>query len=218
MEEPFVAEEKRLIDRHVTRFMRLAEYTEVMLDQIGDQLVQLVDTTPPEWGEIPFSHQLYNPIRFRNFRFFPYGPDRSEIVTVYAEFYHPENIETRSGKAIPAYTLQCRSVILDCRTPLYLRAPWNFSRDLAVASELPEDEPPAYPRCAIQNQLTVPGFELWGAGHGVSPRNRAGLTLAENLSRSSHVLGVKYEADLMRFMMLTLNVMNGETTAESSNR
>lgn len=162
MEAPFAAEEKRLIGRHVARFMRLAEYTEVMLDQIGDQLVQLVDTTPPEWGEVPFRHQLYNPIRYRVFRFFPNGPDQRDFVSVYAEFYYPENIETRSGKAEQDSTLHCRNVMLDCRQELFLTAPWDYMRDLSIPKEPPAEGPPARPWCAVQNQITVPEIKLWG--------------------------------------------------------
>lgn len=165
MEEPFAAEEKRFIDRHVARYMRLAEYTEVMLDQIGDQLVQLVDTTPPEWAEVPFRHQLYNPIRYRIFRFFPYGPNQRDFVSVYAEFYYPENIETRSGKAEHDPALHCRNGWSDCRTELFLTAPWDYMRDLAIPKEPPAEEPPAYPRYVVQYQPTVPEVVLWGEGN-----------------------------------------------------
>ncbi len=98
---PYGANEKKLIDQHVARYLRLQELSWALYYQIDAQLVHLVDATPPQWGEIPFYQDLNDTIRNRITGFLPmnHAPfvHNDGSVRLWVYFYTPEDFETEAG-------------------------------------------------------------------------------------------------------------------------
>ncbi|MCH7493161.1 hypothetical protein IIA16_00380 [bacterium] len=187
MEAPYAAEEKRLIDAHTARYLGLAEQTRVMVAQLDDQIVEFVESTPSEWGEVPFNRHLFNPIRYRTNHFYPFDPEDSRewgFLPLRAEFWSPPGgieqqdgftawsvddyvwdlLADNPGVVLVGEVMDCRRLLIGCAVGLYLYAPWQAGRDLAIPVEPQEPKPPEYPQYALYLPPTVPEVELWGAG------------------------------------------------------